>query len=84
MKKEIDLYDVFVGEYFTNLRIEHRYTQEQISDLIGAPRSTYCGYERGTRELPIKYMKKLCTLYHLNFYKTFEYLDREGEKRGIR
>ena len=83
MGRKIDKADAYVGKYFTDLRISHRYTQDQISEILGISRATYCTYEIGTRGLPMKIMKKLCTLYHLNFYKVFEDLDKECEKLGL-
>lgn len=75
--------NVFIGKYFTNLRIEHRYTQDQLCDILGIQRVTYSKYERGTRGLPLSLMKKLCTLYHLDFIQTFSMLDKELEKQGL-
>lgn len=83
MKKNIDPMDVFIGNYFTDLRIDHRYTQTQVCDLLNLSQSTYCGYERGTRALPLNVMKKLCILYHLDFYEVFKYLDKETERLGL-
>lgn len=83
MKRIAKESDVFVGEYFTHLRKDHLYTQAQLSDVLGLSRITYCCYEKGTRSLPLSLMKKLCTLYHMDFYKTFIYLDKELTKKGL-
>lgn len=83
MKKENKKSDEFIGEYFTRLRIENRYTQEQISDILGINRSSYAKYEKGSRGLPFSVFKKLCKLYHLDFFETFKFLDKELEKKGL-
>lgn len=32
-------------------RLDMNYTQQQIADLMGITKSTYCGYETGKRQL---------------------------------
>lgn len=83
MKRTIDKADAYVGNYFTKLRIENRYTQEQIADILGINRATYCAYEIGNRGLPMKWMKKLCMLYHVDFYEIFKQLDKDCERLGL-
>lgn len=83
MKKEIKESDVFIGQYFTQLRIEHRYTQEQICDILNIKRSAYSNYERGTRGMPFSVIDRLCKLYHLDFKETVTYLINTLEKKGM-
>ena len=83
MDRKIKDSDIFVGKFFTEKRIEHRYTQEQVCDILSINRSTFCRYERGSRGIPFSVMKKLCKLYHLDFYDTIVYLDKELEKQGL-
>lgn len=81
--KELNALDKMIGDYFTEKRIEHRYTQVQVSQLTNTNRNTYVHYEHGTRSMPLSVMKKLCILYHLDYYETFKYLDKEAVKKGI-
>lgn len=38
------------------------YTQQQIADLMGIDKSTYCGYETGKRQPDVQKLKLLCKL----------------------
>ena len=80
---KMDSLDKMIGEYFTLKRIEYRYTQVQVAQLIGTNRNTYVHYELGNRSMPLSVMKKLCILYHLDYYETFKYLDKEAVRKGI-
>lgn len=48
--------------FYENLRAarERRgYTQQQVADLMGLDKSTYCGYETGKRQPDVSKLKKL-------------------------
>lgn len=38
------------------------YTQQQIADLMGIDKSTYCGYETGKRQPDVQKLKLLCNI----------------------
>lgn len=48
------------------LRIENRYTQEEIAFILHIRQEQYSKYENGKRELPIKHLITLCCLYHVS------------------
>ena len=38
------------------------YTQQQIADLMGIDKSTYCGYETGKRQPDVQKLKLICKI----------------------
>ena len=53
-------------ERIKNLREDHDYTQEYVSNYLGTSQTMYARYERGANELPIHHLIKLCELYHVS------------------
>lgn len=49
------------------IRIQNGLTQQQIADVLGISRSTYCGYETGRRKPSISNLKRLCEFYHIPY-----------------
>lgn len=52
-------------ERIKNLREDHDYTQEYVSNYLGTSQTMYARYERGANELPIRHLLSLCKLYHV-------------------
>jgi transcriptional regulator with XRE-family HTH domain len=56
-------------EYYQKLkelRIDHDFTQEQISKFLKIDQSYYSKYEHGKRPLPISHLSSLCLLYKVS------------------
>ena len=53
-------------ERIKNLREDHDYTQEYVSNYLGTSQTMYARYERGANELPIRHLLFLCKLYHVS------------------
>lgn len=53
-------------ERIKNLREDHDYTQEYVSNYLGTSQTMYARYERGANELPIHHLLSLCKLYHVS------------------
>ena len=53
-------------ERIKNLREDHDYTQEYVSNYLGTSQTMYARYERGANELPIRHLLSLCKLYHVS------------------
>lgn len=68
------------------LREDNDYTQIEIAKILETSQTVYSRYERGERELPIKYLKTLCLLYGvqsdyiLGLPKGLKYPERWGIK----
>ena len=43
-------------------RLNMHYTQQQVADLMGITKSTYCGYETGKRKPDVAKIKKLARI----------------------
>lgn len=49
-----------------DLREDNDLTQESVAKFLGTSQTMYARYERGANELPIRHLKKLCTLYNIS------------------
>lgn len=49
-------------EQLKKARMEIGYTQQQIADLMGITKSTYCGYETGKRQPDVLKIKQLASI----------------------
>lgn len=52
-----------IFERLKQLRKEKGYTQEQVADLLGVDRRTYCSYETGVNSLNAQVLIKLSKIY---------------------
>ena len=50
-------------ERIKNLREDHDYTQEYVSNYLGTSQTMYARYERGANELPIR-LQRTFLIYH--------------------
>ena len=48
------------------LRMEHFLTQRQIAELLGCTPNQYSKYERGKRNMPLRYWLALACYYHVS------------------
>ena len=48
------------------LRIEHGYTVQQASELIGLTKNAISNYEQGIREPSLNVLKAICKLYNVS------------------
>ncbi|WP_102346117.1 helix-turn-helix domain-containing protein [Bacillus sp. Marseille-P3661] len=51
------------GKRLKELRIEHRYTLEDVGKIIGIKKSSYASYETKYRQPPLDKLKSLAKLY---------------------
>lgn len=49
-----------------NLRLTHKYTQNDVADFLSIRQEQYSKYESGNRELPLHLLVKLCRLYRVS------------------
>lgn len=49
-----------------DLREDNDLTQETVAKFLGTSQTMYARYERGANELPVRHLKKLCTLYNVS------------------
>ena len=61
------------------LRTELGLSQEKAANLIGIPRTTLSGWERGAREPDADNLKKLADLYHCSVDYIIGYMNHERE-----
>lgn len=48
------------------IRKQNKLSQQQLADVLGVSRSTYCSYETGRRKPDIDVLEKLSKIYKLN------------------
>lgn len=49
-------------EQLKTARLNMKYTQQQVADLMGISKSTYCGYETGKRQPDVEKIKSLANI----------------------
>ena len=54
------------NENLRRARLEKKLTQQQVADLLGVAKSTYCQYETGASEPNILRLKKLAKILETN------------------
>ena len=52
------------SDQLKSARLKIGYTQQQVADLMGITKSTYCGYETGKRQPDVEKIKKLAKILH--------------------
>ena len=58
-------YYIYIG-IIRDLREDSDLTQRQVAEYLGTSQTMYARYERGTNELPIRHLLKLCELYKVS------------------
>lgn len=53
------------GEIIRNMRIENHLTQDQFAKKIGISRFSLIQYEKGSREVPKKVLKKISEIFNI-------------------
>ena len=48
------------------IRIEHYLTQKQVSQILVCSQNCYSKYERGDREMPLRFWIQLAKYYHVS------------------
>lgn len=67
--------------FFREQREKNGRTLDDVAYFVNVKKTTYYGYERGRRDMPMSVFIDLCRLYNLNYAKVFEQLNKETEKR---
>ena len=49
------------------LREQHSFSQEELSQKLGVSRQSYIKYENGTAELPLEFVKKLSSIFDVDY-----------------
>ena len=49
-------------EQLKTARLSMNYTQQQVADMMGITKSTYCGYETGKRQPDVEKIKSLANI----------------------
>lgn len=71
--------EIDIGMRLRKVRLSHEYTQEQVGDGIGIPRSRYGSYEENRAEPCVRTLHCLVQFYG---YKTIEQLLGIEKKKG--
>ncbi len=66
-----------VFERLKQLRREKGYTQEQVAELLGVDRRTYCSYETGVNSINAQTLIKLSKIYS----ESIDYMLGQTNKR---
>ena len=64
-------------ERIKELRVEKKFTQEQLSKKLGISQRAYSHFETGTRGIPIEVLIKLADIYRVSL----DYLVGRSDKR---
>lgn len=57
-------------------------TQEEIAAYLGTSQTMYSRYERGSNELPVRYLMKLCDFYKVSADYLLGRVSERTEKAG--
>lgn len=66
------VYRKWIGGRLKELRLLHKFTPLQISEMIGMHVKTYCHYEEGVSMPSIYTLKLICTIYTITLDKFME------------
>lgn len=55
-----------------DFRLENKYTQKEIGQVLGTSTNMYQKYEYGHVELPVKHAKKLGNLYKVDWWRLYD------------
>ena len=61
------------GNHLRQLRIKKGYTQEQVAKALGINRTTYTKYETGVTQPSLEQLKKLCSLFEIDYNTLLNY-----------
>ena len=75
--------DKIIGTNLRKLRGANRFSQEQVSTVLGIKRSAYSNYELGSREAPLAVLEKVSALFGCDLHLLFEEDDRVVENMLI-
>ena len=67
-----DAIKIIISEIIKKLRIQKRYTQKEVADLLGVDRSTYSYYELGRINPDIKTIMKLAEIFEVHYTEILE------------
>jgi len=67
---EIFISDIVPGNYnidmrLKTIRVEKKYSQREISEVLCVRQNTYSQYETGVRQIPIECLIRLSRFYHV-------------------
>jgi transcriptional regulator with XRE-family HTH domain len=57
------------------IRLQNKFTQQQLADALGITRSAYCGYEIGRRSPDLDTIIRISEFYNLSLVDFFSKLD---------
>lgn len=59
------------------IRLQNKFTQQQLADALGITRSAYCGYEIGRRSPDIDTFVKISEFYNISLADFFAQVDND-------
>ena len=59
------------------IRLQNKFTQQQLADALGITRSAYCGYEIGRRSPDIDTFVKISEFYNISLADFFSQVDND-------
>ncbi len=59
------------------IRLQNKFTQQQLADALGITRSAYCGYEIGRRSPDLDTIIKISEFYNLSLVDFFAKMDND-------
>ena len=72
-----------IYENLRNIREEKGYTQTDVADILNISRQQYQLYESGKRDIPIKFVKKLASIYKVSADYLLECTDDLQESADV-
>ena len=55
-----------VAQRIRQIRVERKYSQEDIADVLNMTQQQYSRYEVGTHEIPVRHVIALCKFYRIS------------------
>lgn len=59
------------------IRLQNKFTQQQLADALGITRSAYCGYEIGRRSPDLDTVVKISEFYNITLVDFFAQVDND-------
>lgn len=69
-----------ISSTLLKMRKSKGYSQQELADRLGIPRSTYATYEQGVRETSMEILMKVCDICGFDIAEVVEHLKRYAFK----
>ncbi len=69
---------IVIGERLKSLRLENNFTKEELAKKINVNKITIDSWEKGKTSPSLKYLIKICELYHVS--SDYIFFNKKGSK----